>query len=198
MLPPLSNWPRNRFVVCVVQYEAVATRDHGFFYPPRPSLIVLSPRDPIDGDPIMSHAFMSNALEIVNDVYAITVEDEASGATYGFADLCALTGDAPAHNHSAPSDIAHCASRSADVFSAVNWDPAVLDAVAGAGAGVASGSTDYAQALISAAAAKNALLYGTFNATGTRGAVDPILLCDAKRRLPLSCDDVKKRLALSI
>lgn len=100
------------------------------------------------------------------------VEDPLDGATYGFADLCALSGSATprdAHRRrqlAGTADLSLCASRGADLFSAVNWDPALLEAFAFAGAGEAFGWSDYAPALHQAAMAKNALMYNAFNATG--------------------------------
>ena len=73
------------------EYDAAVHRDGGFFHPPRPSLLVLSPRSPVE-TPVLSHAFMRRALDIVNEVYDTTVV--AGGVSYGFADLCHPSGDA--------------------------------------------------------------------------------------------------------
>ena len=155
------------------EYDGAIKLNNGSFHPQRSTLLVLSPRDQQAGDRVLSWKFMNKALEIVNDVYATTHVDEATGVTYGFADLCALSGDAPVRTRKqqqqrpeSPADIALCASRGADVFSAVEWNRDTLLTRAGPNAGAAQGWTDYAVALYRAAGQKSLPLYGTFNASG--------------------------------
>ena len=167
-------------------YDSITKKHDGYFHPPRSSLLVLSTKN--DAEPVLSYAFMTKALDVVNTIYEdIVYTDNATGLTYGFADLCALSGNAtPRATHSAhrrslaaarpPADISLCASRGADLFSAVDWKQDVLEAVAGPGAGERERgppphgwpphTTDYGPALFAAAQQQSALLYGSFNATG--------------------------------
>ena len=113
---------------------------------PRTALVVMSPKN---NDKVLSFPFLHKALEIMNAVYNISVED-GGGTRYGFADLCLPSGDAPEHmwfDHSShrqggehgsgeqglnEADITYCASRAADIFAApVNWDPVLLTELAG-------------------------------------------------------------------
>ena len=72
----------------------LSLRKHdGYFHPPRSSLLVLSTKN--DAEPVLSYAFMTKVLDVVNAIYEdIVYTDNATGLTYGFADLCALSGNA--------------------------------------------------------------------------------------------------------
>ena len=131
---------------------------------------------------------MSRALDILNDVYNLTITG-ADGEAYGYPDLCLLAGDAPERSHGSHSsdedghedaelgsgfaDAPHvytlddCASRGADLFAApVSWDQTTLLDLAGPNATGQAGENDYANVLRMRALGTSMLMYGAFNATG--------------------------------
>ena len=165
------------------QYEDIIHRHNGFFHPPRTALVVMSPKN---NDKVLSFPFLHKALEIMNAVYNISMED-GGGTRYGFADLCLPSGDAPEHmwfDHSShrqggehgsgeqglnEADITYCASRAADIFAApVNWDPVLLTELAGPNAVErrAGGTHDFGSVLEQRAIGRNLAMHDGFNATG--------------------------------
>lgn len=66
---PLHVAPYVR-VTCAYRYDSITKGYDGAFQPARPSLILLSALEA--EAPVLSYPFMSKALEILNDVYAIT------------------------------------------------------------------------------------------------------------------------------
>ena len=156
------------------QYESIVHEHDGVFHPPRPALLVFSPQ-PNSRYKVLSYDFMTRALDIMNNVYNLTIQN-ASGTEFGFSDLCQLRGDAPDrheddHREEEHADINYCSSLALDMFSTpVNWDQERLLEYAppydGEGDGRENGRHDYARVLEMRDEAWSLGTYTSFNATG--------------------------------